>query len=101
MKKRNIELTTAAPKAHWVGNGFRVHNFIPGIRHLTMERMNPFILLDYNSKHYFQPSDSPRGVGVHPHRGFETVTIAYKGKVQHHDSNGGGGILLGTSHSRF
>ncbi|MBP6066004.1 pirin family protein [Bacteroides sp.] len=93
MKKRNIELTTAAPKAHWVGNGFRVHNFIPGIRHLTMERMNPFILLDYNSKHYFQPSDSPRGVGVHPHRGFETVTIAYKGKVQHHDSNGGGGII--------
>ena len=93
MKKRKIELTTAAPKAHWVGNGFRVHNFIPGIRHLTMERMNPFILLDYISKHYFQPSDSPRVVGVHPHRGFETVTIAYKGKVQHHDSNGGGGII--------
>lgn len=55
--------------------------------------MNPFILLDYNSTYHFQPSDTPKGVGVHPHRGFETVTIAYKGKVQHHDSHGGGGII--------
>ena len=58
-----------------------------------MERMDPFILMDYNSKYTFPPSDKPRGVGVHPHRGFETVTIAYKGKVQHHDSSGGGGII--------
>lgn len=93
MKKRNVELTTAPPRAHWVGDGFRMHNFIPGIRLLTMKRMTPFILLDYNSTYYFQPSDSPRGVGAHPHRGFETVTIAYRGKVQNHDSNGEGGII--------
>jgi redox-sensitive bicupin YhaK (pirin superfamily) len=49
--------------------------------------------LDYNSRFYFPPSDKPLGVGVHPHRGFETVTIAYKGRVAHHDSAGGGGII--------
>jgi redox-sensitive bicupin YhaK (pirin superfamily) len=58
-----------------------------------MERMDPFILLDYNSRYHFPPSEKPRGVGVHPHRGFETVTIAYKGKVAHHDSSGGGGVI--------
>lgn len=78
---------------HWVGDGFRVHNFIPSSYHLEMERMNPFILLDYNSKFTFPASETPKGVGVHPHRGFETVTIAYKGRVQHHDSAGGGGII--------
>jgi redox-sensitive bicupin YhaK (pirin superfamily) len=55
--------------------------------------MDPIIMMDYNSKHYFEPSNTPKGVGVHPHRGFETVTIAYKGKVEHHDSSGGGGII--------
>ena len=93
MKKRNVELVALPPEPHWVGNGFRVHNFIPGGYHLEMERMTPFILLDYNSKYYFPPSETPQGVGVHPHRGFETVTIAYKGKVEHHDSHGGGGII--------
>jgi redox-sensitive bicupin YhaK (pirin superfamily) len=58
-----------------------------------MQRMSPFIMLDYNSKFYFPPSKTPKGVGVHPHRGFETVTIAYKGKVAHHDSGGGGGVI--------
>jgi redox-sensitive bicupin YhaK (pirin superfamily) len=58
-----------------------------------MERMSPFIMMDYGAKFYFPPSDTPRGVGVHPHRGFETVTIAYKGRVAHHDSAGGGGII--------
>jgi redox-sensitive bicupin YhaK (pirin superfamily) len=74
-----------------VGDGFRVHNFIPG--RYSMERMSPFIMLDYGSKHYFSPTDKPRGVDVHPHRGFETVTIAYKGKVAHHDSAGNSGII--------
>ncbi|MCL4157430.1 UNVERIFIED_CONTAM: hypothetical protein GTU68_001595 [Idotea baltica] len=60
---------------------------------MDMKRMDPFIMMDYNSKFHFTPSDKPRGVGVHPHRGFETVTIAYKGKVAHHDSSGGGGII--------
>lgn len=93
MSTKNIELIMAPPEIHWVGDGFRVHNFIPGAYHLEMERMTPFILLDYNSKHHFPPTDRPRGVGVHPHRGFETVTIAYKGRVAHNDSSGGGGII--------
>ncbi|MCK9254988.1 MAG: pirin family protein [Bacteroidales bacterium] len=93
MKQKNIELILPPREAHWVGDGFRVHNFIPAYKSLSMKRLSPFILLDYNSKYNFPPSATPRGVGVHPHRGFETVTIAYKGKVEHHDSSGGGGII--------
>lgn len=55
--------------------------------------MSPFYLLDYNALTEFPPREEPFGVGAHPHRGFETVTIAYKGKVEHHDSRGGGGII--------
>jgi redox-sensitive bicupin YhaK (pirin superfamily) len=76
---------------HFVGDGFRVHNFIPGTS--TMQEMDPFIMLDYNSRYRFAPSEIPRGVGVHPHKGFETVTIAYKGKVEHADSTGSGGVI--------
>ena len=90
---RSVELVARPPEPHFVGDGFRVHNFIPGGFRLDMQRMNPFILLDYNSKFYFPPADKPRGVGVHPHKGFETVTIAYKGRVAHHDSSGGGGVI--------
>lgn len=86
-------MVVAPREPHFVGDGFRVHNFIPGAYRLDMERMSPFIMLDYNSKFYFPPTDQPRGVGVHPHRGFETVTIAYKGRVAHHDSSGGGGVI--------
>lgn len=93
MNTKKVELIAAPPAPHWVGDGFRVHNFIPRGYHLEMERMTPFILLDYNSKFTFPASEKPMGVGVHPHRGFETVTIAYKGKVEHHDSTGGGGII--------
>ncbi len=93
MKTKSIEAVINPPGIHWVGNGFRVHNFIPGVPRLEMVRMNPFVMLDYNSKYYFPPSDKPGGVGVHPHRGFETVTIAYKGRIAHHDSRGGGGVI--------
>lgn len=93
MKTKNIELVIPPPPTHMVGDGFRVHNFIPGGYRLDMERMSPFIMMDYNSKFYFPPTDKPRGVGVHPHRGFETVTIAYKGKVAHHDSFGNSGVI--------
>lgn len=93
MTTKKIELVISPPTPHFVGDGFRVHNFIPSAYHLDMERMSPFIMLDYNSKHFFAPTDIPRGVGVHPHRGFETVTIAYNGKVEHHDSAGGGGVI--------
>lgn len=90
---RTVEIVVSPRPAHFVGDGFRVHNFIPSAYRLDMERMNPIIMLDYNSKYTFAPSEIPRGVGVHPHRGFETVTIAYKGKVEHGDSAGGGGII--------
>lgn len=93
MKTRTVELVARPKEPHFVGDGFLVHNFIPGGFGLDMQRMNPFIMLDYNATYHFPPSDKPKGVGVHPHRGFETVTIAYKGKVAHHDSSGGGGVI--------
>lgn len=93
MATKTIEVVIPPREPHFVGDGFRVHNFIPSAYRLDMQRMSPFIMLDYNSKFYFPPTDTPRGVGVHPHRGFETVTIAYKGKVAHHDSGGGGGVI--------
>jgi len=93
MKTRNIEKIIPPPPVHWVGDGFRVHNFIPHMPPMNRERMSPFILLDYNSKYYFPPAERPRGVGVHPHRGFETVSIAYKGKIAHHDSFGNSGVI--------
>jgi len=91
--RRSIEAVLAPPAPHMVGDGFRVHNFIPAGGRIDMRRMSPFIMLDYNSKFYFPPSDRPRGVSVHPHRGFETVTIAYHGKVAHHDSAGNSGVI--------
>ncbi len=93
MKTKSVELVVSPPTPHFVGDAFRVHNFIPRTFPLGMERMSPFVLLDYASKYYFGPTDTPRGVGVHPHKGFETVTIAYQGKVAHHDSRGGGGVI--------
>lgn len=91
MKTKKIEQIFSPPAPHMVGDGFRVHNFIP--YGMSMERMSPFILMDYNSKFYFPPTTKLRGVDVHPHRGFETVTIAYKGKVAHHDSSGNSGVI--------
>lgn len=93
MNTKNIEAVIAPREPHYVGDGFRVHNFIPSGYHLDMRRMDPFIMLDYNSKFHFPATDKPKGVGVHPHRGFETVTIAYEGSVSHHDSSGGGGTI--------
>ena len=93
MSTKKVEIVAAPRPPHFVGDGFRVHNFIPSGFRLDMKRMDPFILLDYNSKFHFSGTETPRGVGVHPHRGFETVTIAYKGRVEHGDSAGGGGII--------
>lgn len=93
MATKQVEKIISPKPAHFVGDGFRVHNFIPGTQGIDMKRMDPFIMLDYNSKFHFNGTEQPRGVGVHPHRGFETVTIAYQGQVQHHDSAGGGGII--------
>lgn len=93
MKPKTVELVASPREPHFVGDGFRVHNFIPSGFRMDMKRMSPFIFMDYNSTYKFPPSDKPKGVGVHPHKGFETVTIAYKGKVAHHDSSGGGGVI--------
>jgi len=93
MSTKQVEIVLAPRQPHFVGDGFRVHNFIPSGYGLTMERMDPFIMLDYASRYHFPPTGKPKGVGVHPHRGFETVTIAYKGSVAHHDSAGGGGEI--------
>jgi len=89
---KSVERLVAPPPIHWVGDGFKVHGFFPH-GPLTGERMSPFFLLDYNELTNFPPREEPFGVGPHPHRGFETVTIAYKGKVAHHDSRGGGGVI--------
>lgn len=89
---KKVEVIVAPPPRHWVGDGFHVHGFFPH-GPLTGERMSPFFLLDYNAFEEFPPREAPFGVGPHPHRGFETVTIAYKGKVAHHDSRGGGGVI--------
>ena len=92
-KLRSIEQIITPPSPHMVGDGFWVHTFFPGGRTMNNERMSPFFLMDYNAKTDFHPTDKPRGVGVHPHRGFETVTIVYHGKVAHHDSAGNNGVI--------
>jgi len=91
--QRSVEAIIAPPPPHMVGDGFRVHNFFPGTKQIGKTRMSPFFMLDYGSKIEFSPKNEPRGVGVHPHAGFETVTIAYHGKVAHHDSAGNSGII--------
>ncbi|MGI8582269.1 MAG: pirin family protein [Chitinophagaceae bacterium] len=93
MKAKKIEKILTPPAPHMVGDGFRVHNFFPSGYNIGNNRMSPFFMMDYNSKVEFSPRENPRGVGVHPHRGFETVTIAYQGKVAHHDSTGNSGII--------
>lgn len=75
-----------------VGDGFRVSNYFPS-GNRWVERFSPFILLDYGAPHYFPPTTASRGVGAHPHRGFETVTIAYEGHVEHHDNAGSHGVI--------
>ncbi len=78
-------------RGHWVGNGFPVRSLFS---YTTLgQHLSPFLLLDYAGPHQFQPTDERRGVGEHPHRGFETVTIVYDGEVEHRDSSGGGGTI--------
>ena len=77
--------------AHMVGDGFPVRNMIPGVG--ADEQWSPFLLLDYMGPEYFPPTDRRLGVGEHPHRGFETVTIMYQGSVAHRDSTGSGGVI--------
>jgi redox-sensitive bicupin YhaK (pirin superfamily) len=81
----------SAPHAHWVGDGFPVRSLFSYNEQGKL--VSPFLLLDYAGPAYFKPTTQPRGVGEHPHRGFETVTIVYKGGVAHRDSTGQGGVI--------
>ena len=76
---------------HWVGDGFPVRSVFS--YNDAAEALSPFLLLDYAGPVQFPPTDKRRGVGTHPHRGFETVTIVYDGEVEHRDSTGGGGTI--------
>jgi len=79
------------PHGHWVGDGFPVRSLFDyqGLG----KQLSPFLLLDYAGPAEFPPASRPRGVGPHPHRGFETVTIVYEGEVAHRDSTGQGGVI--------
>jgi quercetin 2,3-dioxygenase len=76
---------------HWVGDGFPVRNLFPS--NGVSEEISPFLMLDYAGPKKFEPATEPRGVDEHPHRGFETVTIAYQGSVDHRDSAGNRGTI--------
>ena len=80
-----------SPERHWVGDGFPVRSLFS--YHAQGAAMSPFLLLDHAGPAHFEPADRPRGVGEHPHRGFETVTIVYHGEVEHRDSAGNGGKI--------
>lgn len=89
MKK--LSLIKRSTEKHWVGDGFHVRGiFSYGD---IADQMSPFLLMDYAEPTHFSPTDHRRGVGEHPHRGFETVTIVYDGEVEHRDSSGGGGKI--------
>lgn len=92
MKQRPIDVSYAIDRTHWVGDGFRVNNYFPSGRDL-LKRFSPFIMMDYAAPYEFVPSTKPRGVGAHPHRGFETVSFAIEGAVEHHDNQGNHGVI--------
>jgi quercetin 2,3-dioxygenase len=91
MKQKKVLGVYGAGSNHWVGDGFPVRNLFPsnGIE----SEVSPFLMLDYAGPLKFEPSTKRRGVGEHPHRGFETVTIAYQGSVGHRDSAGNSGVI--------
>jgi redox-sensitive bicupin YhaK (pirin superfamily) len=91
MNMKKITQVMYANGRHWVGDGFPVRSlfFYGG----DAQAISPFLLFDYAGPHTFEPADRPRGVGEHPHRGFETVTIVYDGEVSHRDSTGAGGTI--------
>jgi hypothetical protein len=89
--KKIKEILTATPRSHWVGDGFNVR---PVFAHLAFTQdISPFLMFDYAAPREFDATDQKRGVGPHPHRGFETVTIAFQGEVEHGDSVGNRGVI--------
>ncbi|MFZ3023014.1 pirin family protein [Pseudomonas sp.] len=81
----------SSPRPHWVGDGFPVRSLFS--YDSLGKHISPFLLLDYAGPHDFTPTTQRRGVGQHPHRGFETVTIVYQGELEHRDSTGSGGLI--------
>jgi redox-sensitive bicupin YhaK (pirin superfamily) len=88
---RKVTGVYSSPPSHWVGDGFPVRSMFSHASH--GQHVSPFLLLDYAGPADFAPTKKPRGVGEHPHRGFETVTIVYRGEVEHRDSTGKGGLI--------
>jgi quercetin 2,3-dioxygenase len=89
---KTIQKKYTVGQFNMVGDGFRVYNYLPGPFRLN-EEASPFLFLDYNEPFNFLPTAHRKGVGEHPHRGFETVTIVYEGELEHRDSSGGGGFI--------
>ncbi|MGD0523809.1 MAG: pirin family protein [Polyangiaceae bacterium] len=90
---RSVEGIHQSTSFHWVGDGFFVSTYFPS-RNLPAERVSPFVLMDYGPGKEFAPSSrGKRGVGWHPHRGFETVTLAWEGSVAHRDNAGHAGVI--------
>jgi redox-sensitive bicupin YhaK (pirin superfamily) len=91
IKQKKLAGIYGSGSTHWVGDGFHVRNLFPS--NGLEEEVSPFLMLDYAGPTVFGPTQSPRGVGEHPHRGFETVTIAYQGSIAHRDSGGHAGVI--------
>lgn len=91
---RTVKQVLPKPFPHWVGDGFKV---LPVFSNLAFtETVSPFLMFDYGEPQKFEPRsprEKPVGVGMHPHRGFETVTVAFQGEVEHSDSAGNRGII--------
>jgi redox-sensitive bicupin YhaK (pirin superfamily) len=90
-KVKELARIHQSSSTHWVGNGFPVRSVLNYNEHAR--ELSPFLLLDYAAPHSFPPGKEKRGVGGHPHKGFETVTVAYQGELEHRDSSGGGGKI--------
>jgi redox-sensitive bicupin YhaK (pirin superfamily) len=90
-RPKKLARVYGAPQGHWVGDGFPVRSMFSYHRHGA--EVSPFLLLDYAGPAEFAPASRPRGVGMHPHRGFETVTIVYQGEVDHKDTAGNAGSI--------
>ena len=89
--KRILDIRSA-PGRHWVGDGLPVHNLF-GYNGPGVAERSPFLMLDYGAPYDFGPTTQQLGVGQHPHRGFETVTVVYSGELAHRDNAGGGGTI--------
>lgn len=91
MQTKQVQEVLRSDEPHWVGDGFPVSTLF-SMREFG-QRLSPFLMLDYAAPTEFPPSEKPRGVDTHPHKGFETVTIVYQGALEHRDSTGSSGTI--------